>query len=143
MRGFLLHTAADTTNLGIVGPIFPDLKGNFEFIPIYNSYGNGETKTYEQIPARNKNYGNYLSDFVPQNFSKREVHFDPEFESFTYAQPIDDYPRSKVLESLREGDIVFFVFSLAPYDSTVYAHKELIKSSERKKRQVHYRFLYR
>jgi hypothetical protein len=121
MKGLLLHTAADTTNLRIVGPLFEGDK--FEFIPIDNSYGR-KTKTYTDFPARNKAYGNFLSDFIPSKFSDSSVHFDPEFENFTYAQPVDKYPRSEAFRHLEAGDIVFFVFSLSPYNPDVYRERD-------------------
>jgi len=123
MKGFLLHTAADTTNLGVVGPVFPD--GTFEYIPIYNSYG-VETRTYSNFSARNIQYGKTLAEFIPSFVANRPVHFDPDFNNYTYAQPVDEYPRSRVLEKLKEGDVIFFVSSLAPYDPRVYQEKDAL-----------------
>jgi len=121
LRGFLLHTAADVTNLGVVGPIFSD--GTFEFIPINNEYG-VKTKSYNRIPAKNKEFGKMLSDFLPSTLSDWAVHFDPNFDNFTYGQPVDNYPRSRVLENLKSDDVIFFVSSLAPYDNETYANKD-------------------
>lgn len=123
MKGFLLHTAADTTNLGVVGPIFPD--GSFEFIPIDNVYGI-KTHSYKDFPARNDRYGRTLADFIPSCFSNQSAHFDPDFENYTYGQPVAEYPRSKVLEKIEKGDIVFFVCSLAPYDSRIYKDRDVL-----------------
>jgi hypothetical protein len=121
MKGFLLHTAADTTNLGVVGPIFSD--GSFEFIPIDNVYGI-KTRSYKDFAARNNQYGRTLADFIPSYLSNRSVHFDPDFENYTYGQPVAEYPRSKVLEKIEEGDVVFFISSLAPYDSQIYKERD-------------------
>ncbi|MEM3759594.1 MAG: hypothetical protein QXZ02_00620 [Candidatus Bathyarchaeia archaeon] len=123
MKGLLLHTAADTTNLGVVGPIFPD--GTFEYIPIDNSYGT-ENKTYRDFPARNTQYGEKLSDFIPDIVVNKSVHYDPDFDNCTYGQPVDYYPRSRVLENLKLGDVVFFVSSLAPYNAKVYEEKDVM-----------------
>lgn len=132
MRGFLLHTAADTTNLGVVGPVFPD--GTFEYIPIYDTYGT-ETSSYKDCPARNSQYGRNLADFIPTHFRDLPVHFDPDYDNYTYGQPAAEYPRSRVLEKLREGDFVFFVSSLAPYNSEAYRDKDaLLRKFQRGKK---------
>lgn len=123
MKGFLLHIAVDTTNLGVVGPVFPE--GTFEYIPIDNSYG-VETRTYKNFTARNTKYGTTLSDFIPSRVANRPVHFDPDFDNYTYGQPVDYYPRSRVLEKLEEGDVIFFVSSLAPYDTEAYKEKDMM-----------------
>jgi hypothetical protein len=126
MNGFMLHVGADTTNLGVVGPIFPD--GQFEFIPIDNSFG-FEAKTYKDFPARNSAYGKTLLDFLPSKFANTPVHFDPDFYNYTYGQPVAKYPRSQVLDKLKEDALVFFVASLAPYDPFVYQKRDsLLKS---------------
>lgn len=135
MRGFLLHTAADTTNLGIVGPIFAN--ATFEFIPIDNVYGR-KTKTYKDFQARNNSYGKVLSDFTLSQFSESVVHADPEFENYTYAQPVANYPRSKGLQNLKEGNIIFFIFSLAPYNAEVYREKDSRLKSFQKGRKEKY-----
>lgn len=123
VKGFLLHSAADTTNLGVVGPVFHE--GTFEYIPIHNTFG-VETRTYRNLSARNVKYGKTLSDFIPSYVADRPVHFDPDFDNYTYGQPVKEYPRSRVLEKLREGDVLFFVSSLAPYDSKVYQEKNAL-----------------
>jgi len=135
MKGFLLHTAGDTTNLGVVGPVFPE--GTFEYIPIDNSYGI-ETQTYKDFSARNTRYGKTLSDFIPSIVAKRPVHFDPDFDNYTYGQPVDYYPRSRVLENLKQGDAVFFVSSLAPYDTEVYKEKDMMLQNFQRGRKNKY-----
>jgi len=121
MRGLLIHTAADTTTLGVVGPIFPD--GSFEYIPIRNSFGI-EEKNYSDFPARNTKYGKTLADFLPSDVSRLSVHYDPDFENYIYGQDLSPHPRARALSNLRVGDVVFFVFSLAPYDPEVYRDKD-------------------
>jgi hypothetical protein len=54
MKGLLVHAAADTSNLGVVGPIFDNLR--FEFIPLESS-PDFARRTYSSIPAKNKKYG--------------------------------------------------------------------------------------
>jgi len=117
VKGLLVHVGIDTSNLGVVGPVFDDL--HFEYIPLNNTYGI-EERTYSEFPARNREYGNTLSDFLPPKFRELPVHYDPNFKHFTYGQHGGIYPRVKVLEKLREGDILFFIASLAPYNPDVY-----------------------
>lgn len=117
VKGLLVHVAIDSSNLGVVGPIFDDLR--FEYISLNNTYGI-EERTYSQYPARNREYGNNLSDFLPLKFRELPVHRDPNFEHFTYGQHGGNYPRVKSLEKLQEGDFIFFLASLAPYDPNVY-----------------------
>jgi hypothetical protein len=126
MKGLLLHVAADTTNLGVVGPIFEDQ--SFEYIPINNVYGE-EKRTYRDFMASNQRYGRTLADFLPTDVASLPVHYDPDFDNYLYGQPLDKDPRSRVLRNLEHGDVLFFVASLAPYDSYVYARRdELLRS---------------
>lgn len=122
MKGLLLHVAADTTTLGGVGPVFPD--GTFEYIPIAEMYGL-ETRTYRAFPARNRQYGKTLADFLPSQIGELPVHFDPEFTNWTYGEPVTDYTKFRALQKLRETDILFFVASLAPFDPTIYRERDV------------------
>ena len=117
LKGLLVHVAIDSSNLGVVGPIFDDLC--FEYIPLNNTYGI-EERTYMQYTARNREYGDNLSDFLPPKYRELPVHYDPNFEYFTYGQHCGVYQRVKSLEKLREGDFIFFFSSLTPYDPDVY-----------------------
>jgi len=122
MKGILLHIAADTTTLGGVGPIFSN--NTFEYIPINERYGL-ESRTYKDFPARNQEYGKTLADFLPSNVGRLPVHFDPEFNTFTYGEPVTEYSKFLTLQKLEEGDVLFFVASLAPFDPDVYARRDI------------------
>lgn len=117
MKGLLLHVAADTTYPGVVGPVFQDM--SFEYLPVNNIFGI-EKRTYRDFAARNLQYGRTLADFVPSNIAILPVHFDPEFDHYTYGQHAGDYARVQTLIKLKQGDILFFFASLAPYDPSVY-----------------------
>jgi hypothetical protein len=118
--------AADTTNLGVVGPIFEDQ--SFEYIPVNNEYGE-EERTYREFMASNQQYGRTLADFLPTNAASLPVHHDPDFDNYLYGQDWSGHPRSLALTKLGRGDVLFFVASLAPYDSYVYARRdELLRS---------------
>lgn len=121
MRGLLLHVAADTTYPGVVGPVFQDM--SFEYLPVNNMFGI-EKRTYRDFEARNLQYGRTLADFLPSDLVILHVHFDPEFDHYTYGQHVGDYPRFQTLTKLEEGNILFFFASLAPYDPSVYERKD-------------------
>jgi len=126
MKGLLLHVAADTTNLGVVGPIFEDQ--SFEYIPVNNVYGE-EKRTYRDFMASNQQYGRTLADFLPTDVASLPVHYDPDFDNYLYGQDWSRHPRSLALTKLERGDVLFFVASLVPYDPYVYARRdELLRS---------------
>lgn len=133
--------------LGVNAPIFND--GTFEFIPILEFYyddtyflrkegrniivQNGEeqegelptleTRTYSTIEARNRSLGKLLSYYLPQEYDCAVVHFDPDFERFTYGDAIDT-SKGKQISKLGEGDYIFFVASLAPYIKEAYEGRD-------------------
>jgi len=132
MKGLLLHVGADTTNLGVVGPVFPDM--SFEFLPINNTYGI-EKRTYGDFEATNRQYGQTLADFLPSSIAKLPVHFDPDFDQHIYGQDLSPHPRAYTLRKLEKGDMLFFVASLAPYDAVVYEQKDaLLKNYQSRKK---------
>jgi len=142
--------------LGVNAPIFDN--DAFEFIPILelwyeNTYflrkddrtiiicGGSEfdseaeactleTRTYSTIETKKENakYGKWLSEFVPQEYENAIVHFDPDFEHFTYGDSINT-SRGTQISKLKEDDYIFFVESLAPYVKEAYAskNKDLIR----------------
>ncbi len=153
MKALLIHVGADQSKkyrmtLGVNGPIFDD--GTFEFIPILEFYyddtyflrkeehdiivQNGEeqegklwtleTRTYSKIEARNKSFGKWLSDYLPQEYDYAVVHFDPDFERFTYGDGIGN-SKARQISYLRGGDYIFFVASLAPYIKDAYFGRDM------------------
>lgn len=152
MKALLIHVGADQSKkykmtLGVNAPIFND--GTFEFVPILEFYYDDtyflrkeghniivqnkeeqegklwtlETRTYSTIEARNKSFGKWLSDYLPQEYDYVVVHFDPDFEHFTYGDSIDT-PKGKQISKLKEGDYIFFVASLAPYIKEAYEGRD-------------------
>jgi hypothetical protein len=81
MKAMLLRIGIDT-NCGGLAPIFED--GSFEYIPIPEGYDSLESRTYGTIKGRS---GKPLSDFLPGELLNNPVHYDPEFETFTYGDP--------------------------------------------------------
>ena len=124
-----MHVAVDTSSKGatggINGPVFPD--ESFEFIPIPENPNNTtETRTYSTLKANNVKHGSFISDFVPSDIQDYLVHFDPDFENFTYADPSDmkKSKRGGMLKKLSRGDYIFFVASLVPFKKSAYANND-------------------
>lgn len=85
---------------GQLSPRFED--GSFEYVPIPESQAVAQSRgvTYSEIPARS---GGTLLQWVRQNGL---VHYDPEFESFTYGEP--NNPKRSQLLRLQQGDFLVF-----------------------------------
>jgi len=135
MKALLIHVAADTSDIGTVGicgPVFIDK--NFEFIPIKEAKLTTETRTYTSIALRNKKFGRSLSNFVPSDIKNDIVHYDPDFDHFTYSDPVYSM-RGNMLRKLQQGDFIFFVASLAPFrkDSYVNNIRKVISENQKGK----------
>src|SRR5436309_2408789 len=79
LKGLLLHVAADSTNLGISGPIFED--DTFKYIPLGPEYDDStERLTYHNLD---------LSAYIPMEFDNLCPHHDPNPQYFTYGEPPD------------------------------------------------------
>lgn len=115
-----MHVGSDHSDkgtVGISGPVFKN--DSFEFIPIRDGRYSNETRTYSTISSRNQKYGKKLANFIPYDVKYKKVHYDPDFENFTYADPLSSH-RGNMLEKLFPGDYLFFVASLAPYNKSDY-----------------------
>jgi Nucleotide modification associated domain 3 len=114
MQVVLLRVGIDTGSGGIHGPLFND--GTFEYIPISDSFrGEGvDSRTYGNTRGRS---GRHLIDYFPQSQRKKlfnqRIHFDPEFESFTYGDPT---PPKASLRLLTEGSLLVFYAGLEGWD---------------------------
>src|SRR3989338_1352744 len=113
MKAMLLRVGIDKGTDGTLAPIFED--GSFEFIPISESVENsGESRTYGNTKVRS---GKLLSEYVPKSICNYTMHFDPEFDTFTYGDPT---LKRIFLLKLRKGDLLVFYAGLAPYKNNVY-----------------------
>ncbi len=121
LKGLLIHVGADSTNLGISGPIFGN--GSFEYIPLGPEYkDSSERLTYNDLG---------LSRFIPLEFDNLTPHYDPNPRHFTYGEP-PNKQRGKQLLKLRPGDYLFPVASLAPVQEQTYSTrvKSAIRASQ-------------
>jgi hypothetical protein len=104
MQVVLIRVGIDTGAGGIHGPLFAD--GSFEFIPIPDRFGKTgvDSRTYGTTQGRK---GVPLIDYFPARmrvkYKDQPIHFDPEFESFTYGDPSQLKSRLKTLE---DGDLL-------------------------------------
>jgi hypothetical protein len=114
MQVVLLRVGIDTGSGGIHGPLFAD--GSFEYVPIPDGF-KGESvdeRTYGNTFGRK---GKRLIDYFPE--SRRDkvfgqsIHFDPEFETFTYGDPTS--PKARLRE-LEEGSLLVFYSGLEGWD---------------------------
>ena len=113
MKALLLRVGIDKGSDGILGPIFSD--GSFEYIPISETDKNScETHTYTNTKGRS---GHYLSYYLSDKIQNKKIHFDPEFETYTYG---DIKTKAKYLTKLRKDDLLVFYAGLKPYNHDNY-----------------------
>ncbi len=114
MQIVLLRVGIDTGSGGIHGPLFADC--SFEYIPIPDGFKGRSVdwRTYGNTLGRK---GRRLVDYFPEarreGAVKRSIHFDPEFETFTYGDPTS--PKAKLRE-LGEGSLLVFYAGLKGWD---------------------------
>lgn len=110
MQVVLLRVGIDTGSGGIHSPLFSD--GSFEYIPIPDSFrGTGaDQRTYGNTTGRG---GRRLVDYFPEgrreSVCNQSIHFDPEFQTFTYGDPTR--PKAS-LRQLNEGSLLVFYAGL-------------------------------
>jgi len=107
-RVVLLRVGIDTGSGGMLGPIFKN--GRFEFIPINSESGDRLGRTYGNTPGR---YGckmiEYFSGAYRERMRDAFLHFDPEFDTYTYGDPT--HPKQS-LKWLAPGDWLVFYAGL-------------------------------
>lgn len=117
MKIALLRVGADSGNLGFHSPIFED--ETFDFIPIDETYNDRNTeqitehRTYSNTKIKTKNF---LIDYFKENsknkFKNSIIHFDPEFDTFTYGDP--NFNKNG-LKRFTKGDYLIFYSSLQSF----------------------------
>jgi len=114
MQVVLIRVGVDTGAGGIHGPLFAD--GSFEYIPIPDRFGKSgiDSRTYGTTQGRKSRP---LIDYFPARlraeYRDRPIHFDPEFESFTYGDPSQLKSR---LKTLVDGDLLVLYAGLKGWD---------------------------
>lgn len=107
MKVAMLRIGIDTGAGGIHGPLFAD--SSFEYIPIPDHFGLDD-RTYGNA---NGKHGRPLIEYFPQprraQMMRQSIHFDPEFETFTYGDPT---PPKSGLRWLEPGDMLIFYCGL-------------------------------
>ncbi len=105
----LVRVGIDKGSGGMYGPIFKD--DTFEFIPIPAKNGD---MTYGNTPGK---YSNFMIEYFPQtrrdNNRNKLIHYDPEFETFTYGDPTS--PKAG-LRNLKKGDYLVFYCGLKGFE---------------------------
>lgn len=100
MNAAALHVGVNVSNTipKMRSPIFWD--GTFKFIPFVD-------ESCENCPTY-RDLG--LASYIPSEYVSSKVHYDPEFETFTYG----DYSniRTHSVRRLSKGDFLFFITSL-------------------------------
>lgn len=116
MQVVLLRVGVDTGSGGISGPLFRD--GTFEYLPIPDNFGGRgvDERTYGNSLSRT---GQPLVSYFPERrhteMREKPMHFDPEFETFTYGDPIRAGPK-RGLAKLEHGDMLVFYAGLEGFD---------------------------
>ncbi len=107
MQVVLLRVGIDTGSGGIHGPLFSDR--SFEYIPIPDRFGGKgvDKRTYGNTRgSRKQSLVDYFPEARREKVSGQSIHFDPEFETFTYGDPTP--PKAK----LSEGSLLVFYAGL-------------------------------
>jgi hypothetical protein len=112
MKAMLLRVGVDKGTDGALGPIFED--GTFEYIPMSENFQSKEQRTYASTIG---SHGRPLSTYLPGKIDNRVIHFDPEFETFTYGDPT---VKRKYLLKLQKEDLLVFYAGLTPFRNDKY-----------------------
>lgn len=110
MQIILLRVGVDTGSGGTHGPLFRD--GSFEYIPIPDGFNKTgvDSRTYGMTKGRQ---GRALIEYFPpwlqDKYRNHSIHFDPEFETFTYGDPTRP---KRGLRKLERGDLLVFYAGL-------------------------------
>ena len=112
----LLRVGIDTGSGGIFGPLFCD--GSFEYIPIPDNFGGGgvDEHTYGNSLSRTRQpLVSYFPEHRRAKMRNKPIHFDPEFETLTYGDPVRAGAK-RGLAKLKHGDLLVFYAGLEGFD---------------------------
>jgi hypothetical protein len=121
-RIFIINVGANTAS-PLQSPLFHD--GKFEFVPIpehHTSYSD-EFLTYGDLKQFYMPDKPLLASLADVSIDpKMKAHNDPEFATFTYG---DNVNQKQNLNDLNEGDLLFFLARLVPYDERFHHNKAI------------------
>jgi hypothetical protein len=107
----MLRIGIDAGSGGIQGPLFQD--SSFEYVPIPDDFQIDE-RTYGNTPGRRgKPLVTYFPPSRQQDVANQSLHYDPEFDTFTYGDPTS--PKAG-LRRLEPGDMLVFYCGLEGWD---------------------------
>lgn len=109
MQVVLLRVGIDSASGGMQGPLFTD--DGFEYIPIPDEFRRKgiDKRTYGNQRGRRGRLLNYFPARLRDKMKDQPIHFDPEFETFTYGDP--SLLKSR-LRDLKSGDLLVFYAGL-------------------------------
>ncbi len=111
MKMALLRIGIDTGSGGIHGPLFQD--GSFEYIPIPDSLRIDERTYGNTCGRRGEPFITYFPASQQPDMRNQSVHYDPEFDTFTYGDPTS--PKAG-LRRLEQDDMLVFYGGLQGRD---------------------------
>jgi len=112
LKAILLRVGIDKGTDGCLGPIFEDL--SFEYIPLSETdVQTKEKRTFKDVIGRK---GEPLASYLPEKVKTLKMHFDPEFETFTYG---DKGSKAKWLKKLNRHDLLVFYAGLTPKNNDI------------------------
>jgi hypothetical protein len=111
MKMAMLRIGIDTGSGGIHGPLFQD--GSFEYIPIPDNLHMDERTYGNTRSRRGEPFVTYFPESRQSSMRNQSVHYDPEFDTFTYGDPTS--PKAG-LRRLGRGDMLVFYCGLQGWD---------------------------
>ncbi len=107
MKVAMVRVGIDTGSGGIHGPLFQD--GSFEYVPIPDDFHIDERTYGNTLGRRGEPFVTYFPRSRQQHIMDQSLHYDPEFQTFTYGDPTS--PKAG-LRRLERGDMLIFYCGL-------------------------------
>ena len=111
MKVALLRVGIDTGCGGMHGPLFKD--GSFDYVPIPDEPYPGAPTYGNAIGIAGRRLIEYFPEQRREKMQRQAIHWDPEFETFTYGDPT---PPKAGLRRLSPGDLLVFYCGLEGWD---------------------------
>ena len=110
MKVVLLRVGIDTGTGGMHGPLI-DAENHYEYIPIPDDKYEIDERTYGETNGmlRKQPLIEYFPKKTQEDNANKPIHYDPEFETFTYGDPTSLKGR---LRELEKGDLLIFYCGL-------------------------------